>query len=62
METLVLQTIIHRADGEVEVYYEHGDTPHSLEVLKERLKYYPNGKQELFQHGDGLLRDVPPED
>lgn len=61
MATLVFETIIHRADGETETYYEHGNTPQSLEVLQEKFERYPNGRQELFQHGDGYLRDVPPD-
>ncbi len=61
MATLVFETIIHRASGETETYYERGDTPQSLEVLQEKFERYPSGKQELFQHGDGYLRDVPPE-
>lgn len=60
MQTLILETVIHLADGKTEVYYERGETPHAIEVLQERLKYYPNGRKELFQHGDGLLRDTPP--
>ena len=61
MSTLTFETIIHRANGEIEVYYEHADTPQALEILQERLERYPNGRQELFQHGDGYLRDTPPE-
>ena len=62
MPALTFETIIHRADGEVEIYYEHGDTPQALEVLQERFKHYPDGRKELFQHGDGYLHDTPPEE
>ena len=60
MPTLTFETIIHRTNGEIEVYYEHGDTPQALEVLQEQFKRYPNRRKELFQHGDGCLRDTPP--
>ncbi len=60
-EVLVLETVVYRADGEVETYCERGDTPHSLAVLKEKLENYPNGKKELYQHGDGFLRETPPD-
>ena len=60
MQTLTLETIIHLADGKVEVYHEHGDTPQAIEVLQERIEQYPNGRKELFQHGDGSLREIPP--
>lgn len=59
-EILVLETVIHRADGEVEVYYERGDTPQSFAALKEKLEDYPHGRKELYQHGDGFLRNYPP--
>ena len=62
MPTLIFETIIHRTDGETEIYYQHGDTPQALEILKEQFKHHPNGRKELFQHGDGCLRDTPPED
>lgn len=61
MSSIIFETIIHLANGETETYYEHGDTPQAKEALQEKIKHYPNGRQELFQHGDGYLRDTPPD-
>ena len=54
------ETIVYRTSGEVEVYYEHGDTPQRLAILQERLQRHPTGRQKLYQHGDGALRETPP--
>ena len=56
---LKFETIIHRANGEVEVYEQTGDTPQSLAVIRERLQQHPEGIEELFQRGDGFLYDTP---
>ena len=59
-DTPIFETVIHRTTGEVEVYYQHGDTPQSLAAIQEQLERYPTGRQELYQHGDGALRETPP--
>ena len=59
MAAPTFRTVVHRADGSIEVYNQTGDTPQSLAIIEERLRQFPEGSEHLYQHGDGSLRDSP---
>lgn len=61
MKAETFTTRIHKIDGQTEEYVERGDTPQSLEVIRDRRTRYPSGARDFWQHHDGALYEQPPQ-